>query len=60
MFYYAGQLPLNKAGMLVNKVDMGERFYDPSAPYRDMVVGGMLSNGPGVFDDPRSKDETSL
>lgn len=54
------QLGSNKAGMMVNLVDVGQRFYDPSADFRDMAMKGLLSNGPVVIDDERSKNTTSL
>lgn len=41
-----GQLKLNKAGIMINTVDMSKKFYDPSADYRDMAIAGKLNNAP--------------
>ena len=52
----AQQLPDHKDGLMLNTVDLSEKFYDPSAPFRTLVVEGKLSNGPEKLDDPRSND----
>src|SRR3989339_341092 len=52
----AAQLKLNKAGIMVNTVDLSKTFYDPMADFRDMAVSGKLDNVNGTFNDPRSKD----
>ena len=49
------QLRQNRAGMMVNTVDISKKFYDPMAEFRDMVIAGALSNGPGIIRDKRSK-----
>ena len=54
----AGQLTFNKAGMMVNTVDLSEQFYDAAGPFREMVMKGALSNGPGQISDARSVDTT--
>jgi predicted amidohydrolase len=54
------QLRFNRAGMMVNTVDLNKPFYDPSAKFRAMAMKGKLSNGPGSIKDPRSKDTRSL
>ena len=54
------QLKQNEQGMMINTIDKSESFYDPSAEFRDMAIGGALSNGPCPTDDPRSKDITIL
>lgn len=54
------QLTNNRAGLMVNTVDLSEKFYDPSAPFRDMAIAGALSNGPKVIKDPRSKNTKIL
>ena len=51
----AKQLKQNRAGMMVNTVDLNKKFYDPMAGFRDIVIAGALSNGPGVIRDRRSK-----
>ena len=56
----AGQLRNNRSGVMVNTVDTGRSFYDPSAPFRNMAMEGQFSNGSAEIDDPRSRDTTSL
>ncbi len=53
-------LKSNRAGLMVNKVDLSKKFYDPMADFRDMAIDGKLSNGPKTIKDPRSKNTTSL
>jgi predicted amidohydrolase len=38
------QLKSNRAGMMINRLDINERYYDPSEPFREMTMGGKLSN----------------
>jgi len=52
----AQQLPDHKDGLMLNTADLSEKFYDPSAPFRKLVVEGKLSNGPEILDDPCSND----
>jgi len=40
------QLRFNRAGMMINTVDLSQRFYDPSADYRDMAIRGRFDNKP--------------
>ena len=54
------QLKANRAGMMVNTVDLSKKFYDPMADFRDMVLAGALCNGPGTIKDPRSRITTQL
>jgi len=54
------QLRLNRAGMMVNKIDLNKKFYDIMADFRDMAIAGALSNGPKTFRDKRSKITTQL
>ncbi len=56
----AAQLRPNRAGMMVNTVDLGRDFYDPMEGFREIAVAGQLTNGPGDLDDPRSRDVTAL
>lgn len=56
----AAQLRFNRAGMMVNTVDLNKAFYDPSAKFREMAMKGRLSNGPGSIKDPRFKNTRSL
>ncbi|MHC4572187.1 MAG: carbon-nitrogen hydrolase family protein [Planctomycetota bacterium] len=54
------QLRQNRAGIMVNKVDLRKRFYDPMANFRDMAIQGRLNNGPKTINDPRSGNTKSL
>jgi predicted amidohydrolase len=54
------QLRQNRAGIMVNTVDLGRKFYDPMADFRDMVIAGALSNSPKAIRDPRTKNTTIL
>jgi predicted amidohydrolase len=49
------QLKQNRAGLMVNTVDLNKKFYDPMADFRDIVIAGKFSNGPGVISDKRSE-----
>ena len=53
-------LKANRAGIMVNTVDLSREFYDPMADFRDMTIAGALSNRPKVTKDPRSKNTTRL
>ncbi|MDD5457810.1 MAG: carbon-nitrogen hydrolase family protein [Phycisphaerae bacterium] len=50
----ASQLKLNKAGIMVNTVDLNKKFYDPMVDFRDTAVNGKLDNVNRYIDDPRS------
>jgi predicted amidohydrolase len=39
------QLKQNKAGVMVNTVDLSKKFYDPMAGFREIAIEGKLSNG---------------
>jgi len=54
------QLEQNKAGIMVNTVDLSKKFYDPMADFRDMAIAGRLSNSPKIIKDPRSRNTTIL
>jgi len=54
------QLRQNRAGMMVNTVNLGKKFYDPMVNFRDMAISGVLSNGSKTTKDPRSKNTTIL
>ncbi|HIJ70456.1 MAG TPA: carbon-nitrogen hydrolase family protein [Planctomycetes bacterium] len=56
----AAQLGFNRAGMMINTVDLGKVFYDPSAKFREMAMKGRLSNGQGSIKDPRSRNSKTL
>lgn len=50
------QLPDHTEGLMVNTVNLNENFYDPSAPFRDMVLEGKLTNAPETINDERSEN----
>jgi predicted amidohydrolase len=50
------QLKQNRAGLMVNTVDLKKKFYDPMADFRDMAIAGKLSNATKTIKDPRSKN----
>ncbi len=54
------QLRANRPGIMVNTVDLSQKFYDPMAEFRDMAIAGALGNGPKVIKDPRSRNRTIL
>jgi len=54
------QLQSNRAGVMVNTVDLNKDFYDPSRLFRDMAINGALGNGPKVIKDQRSRNRTGL
>lgn len=54
------ELELNTPGIMVNTVDTSLSFYDPSAKFREIALKGILTNGPQILDDPRSKDTKIL
>ena len=40
----AAKLKFHKAGMMVNTVDLNERYYDASGPFRALAMKGRLDN----------------
>lgn len=56
----AAQLEDHTEGIMVNTMDTSQDFYDPAAPFRDMAIEGILTNGPGSVEDPRSKERHTL
>jgi predicted amidohydrolase len=56
----AGQLRMNKPGLMINTVDLQKHFYDPMKKFRKAVIAGKLNNGPEKINDPRSKNRTIL
>jgi len=38
------QLQRNKPGMMINTVDLSEKFYDPMADFRELAIAGKLSS----------------
>ena len=54
------QLSANRPGLMVNTVDMGRKFYDPMADFRDMAISGKLNNAPQAVKDSRSRKKKRL
>jgi predicted amidohydrolase len=54
------QLRQNRPGLMVNRIDLSKKFYDPMTDFRDMAISGMLSNGPDDIKDPRSRNTTNF
>ena len=54
------QLKQNRAGLMVNTVDLMKKFYDPMTNFRDMAIAGKLSNAPKTIRDARSGNTTIL
>jgi predicted amidohydrolase len=54
------QLKNNRAGIMVNTVDLKKKFYDPMKNFRELAVAGKLDNTVKAVKDPRSKNTTSL
>ena len=50
----------DRAGMMINTVDLSGKFYDPMADFRDMAIAGALGNGAKTIKDRRSKNRTAL
>jgi predicted amidohydrolase len=50
------QLKSNRAGIMVNKIDLKKKFYDPMADFRDMAIKGELNNAPKAIKDPQSRN----
>lgn len=38
------QLKNNRAGIMINKVDLSKKFYDPMKDFRELAIAGKLSN----------------
>jgi hypothetical protein len=51
---------MNRPGMMVCKVDLSKKFYDPMAGFREMAISGKLNNGRQKIDDPRSRRTKNL
>ena len=53
------QLRANRPGLMVNAVDLGRKFYDPMADFRDMAISGKLNNAPKAVKDSQSHKRRS-
>ena len=54
-----GRLTRNRAGMMVNTIDLSEKFYDPVTPYRHLAMKGTYHTGKLVH-DPRSRNRKRI
>jgi predicted amidohydrolase len=54
------QMEDHKEGLILNRVDLSQTFYDPSAPFRNMAIRGLLTNGSEQVSDIRSQNRTCL
>jgi predicted amidohydrolase len=50
----------HKEGLILNTVDLSRVFYDPAAPFRDLAIEGILTNGPEFLEDRRSRERMIL
>lgn len=48
------ELEQNKAGMMINSVDISKEFYDPMKGFREIAISGQLNNGKTGGNDQRS------
>lgn len=55
----AGQLPMNRPGLMLNTVDTRRKFYDASAQFRAATMRGKLHTG-RLVKDSRSRNRTGL
>lgn len=56
----AKQLTPNRAGLMINSVNLKKSFYDPSKPFRELAIRGKLCNAAYTIKDPRSINTKSL
>jgi predicted amidohydrolase len=54
------RLKANRAGLMVNAVDLSQKFYDPMADFRDMAIAGKLSNAEKSIKDSRTRNRKAL
>ena len=54
-----GRLRRNVAGVLLTTIDMDERFYDSTAPWRERAMNGVFHSG-RLVKDSRSENRTEL
>jgi predicted amidohydrolase len=51
------QLKQNRAGIMINTVDLNRKFYDPMKNFRDSAIEGKLENSSTAIKDSRSKNK---
>lgn len=54
-----GQLKIHKADILFTDMDLSKAYFDPSAPWRERAMQGVLNSGE-LVQDPRSANRTTL
>jgi hypothetical protein len=54
------QLRANRPGLMVNAVDLGRKFYDPMADFRDMAISGKLNNASKAVKGKKSRNRKNL
>ena len=54
------QMEDHKEGLILNRLDTSQEFYDPSAPFRKLAIDGLLTNGSQQITDTRSNNRTCL
>ena len=54
------QLEDHKEGLMINTIDLNEKFYDPSADFRDRAIAGKLTNAGEQLSDWRSTQRDAL
>ncbi len=54
------QLRANRAGLMVNKVDLKKKFYDPMKDFREQAINGKLNNASKTIKDARSRNTAVL
>jgi predicted amidohydrolase len=54
------QLKQNRAGIMVNTIDLSREFYDPMADFRTLAIKGKLNNAPKTIKNQRSRNTKSL
>jgi len=53
------KLTPNTPGILISKIDISQKFYDASKPYRKNAINGILNSGKTV-EDPHSTNRTEI
>jgi hypothetical protein len=54
------QLKQNRAGIMLNTVDLSRKFYDPMAGIRELAIRGKLDSLTAPIKDSRSKNRKAL
>ena len=54
----AKSLRQHQAGVMLNKIDVSQKFYDASEPFREKAMNNVLNSGE-LVEDARSKDRKS-